>query len=157
MIYLELRKQCKCKQIEIQDEVDIDELWKTHGICTNYCYLQNPFSEEEDDEETFLSIEEIYIIIARDELTSLKDAKNSPEWPEWQKAMQEELDLLKEMGTWAQVQKPPNAVPISNKWSGSLIYIQPLLAVEGLARGKQEHFCSLTLEYLALIQSWSKQ
>jgi hypothetical protein len=30
--------------------------------------------------------------------------------------MQEELDLLKGMGTWETVQKPPDVVPISNKW-----------------------------------------
>ena len=30
--------------------------------------------------------------------------------------MQEQLDLLKEMGTWEMVQKPPDAVPITNKW-----------------------------------------
>jgi hypothetical protein len=30
--------------------------------------------------------------------------------------MKEELDLLKGMGTWETVQKPPDAVPISNKW-----------------------------------------
>ena len=30
--------------------------------------------------------------------------------------MQEQLDLLKEMGTWETVQKPPDAVPIVNKW-----------------------------------------
>ena len=30
--------------------------------------------------------------------------------------MQEQLDLLKEMGTWETVQKPPDAVPIANKW-----------------------------------------
>jgi hypothetical protein len=30
--------------------------------------------------------------------------------------MQEEMDLLKEKGTYIKVQKPPNAVPLSNKW-----------------------------------------
>jgi Reverse transcriptase (RNA-dependent DNA polymerase) len=30
--------------------------------------------------------------------------------------MQEQLDLLKKMGTWETVQKPPDAVPIVNKW-----------------------------------------
>jgi hypothetical protein len=53
--------------------------------------------------------------ITRDELTSLKDAKSSPDWPEWEKAMKIELDSLLEKGTWELVQKPPDAVPISNK------------------------------------------
>jgi hypothetical protein len=30
--------------------------------------------------------------------------------------MEEKLDLLKEMGTWETVPKPPDAVPITNKW-----------------------------------------
>jgi hypothetical protein len=39
----------------------------------------------------------------------VREVKISPNWPEWQKAMCEELDLLKEKGTWELVQKPPNA------------------------------------------------
>ena len=31
-------------------------------------------------------------------------------------AIQAELDLLKEKGIWELVEKPPNAIPIANKW-----------------------------------------
>ena len=31
---------------------------------------------------------------------SLEEAKRSPEWPEWEKAIKIELDQLTEMGTW---------------------------------------------------------
>ena len=51
-----------------------------------------------------------------DELTSLNEAKRSADWPEWEKAMQAELKQLNQMGTWELVDKPPDAVPISNKW-----------------------------------------
>jgi hypothetical protein len=61
-------------------------------------------------------MDEVHAIIASDELTGLKDAKSSPEWSKWKKAMQKQLDLLKEMGTWEMVQKPPDVVPITNKW-----------------------------------------
>jgi Reverse transcriptase (RNA-dependent DNA polymerase) len=61
-------------------------------------------------------MEEAFAIIAGDELTSLKEAKESLEWPDWEQAMQEQLDLLKEMGTWEIVQKPLDAIPIANKW-----------------------------------------
>jgi hypothetical protein len=61
-------------------------------------------------------MEEAYAIIAGDELTSLKEAKCSPDWPEWEKAMKIELDLLSKKGTWELVQKPSDTVPISNKW-----------------------------------------
>ena len=60
-------------------------------------------------------MEEVYTTIARDELMSLKDGKNSPDWPEWEKAMKIELDLLSEKGTCELVQKPPDTVPIRNK------------------------------------------
>jgi len=56
------------------------------------------------------------MIIAGNELTSLMEAQNSPEWPEWQQAMAEELELLEQMGTWKLVPKPPNTIPIANKW-----------------------------------------
>jgi Reverse transcriptase (RNA-dependent DNA polymerase) len=57
-----------------------------------------------------------FAIIAGDELTSLKEAKNSLECLKWEKTMQEQLNLLKEIGTWEMVQKPSEAVPIANKW-----------------------------------------
>ena len=61
-------------------------------------------------------MEEVYAIIAGDELTSLKDTKNSSDCPEWEIAIQAELDLLKEKGTWGLVDKLPDAIPIANKW-----------------------------------------
>ena len=47
----------------------------------DYRYLNNPFPDE-DDEINQTSEEQIYSIIPGDEYTSLKDAKNSPDWPE---------------------------------------------------------------------------
>ena len=66
---------------------------------------------------TYESDDYTYAIIADDEYTSLKDAKNSPDWPEWEKAIQKELTQLHQMGTWRLVDKPPNAIPIANKWT----------------------------------------
>lgn len=74
----------KQKHVDIEDDVDVDELWRTHGICIDYHHLNDFFSDKEDEDDTLLSIEEVYAITARDELTSLKDAKNSPKWPEWE-------------------------------------------------------------------------
>jgi hypothetical protein len=31
---------------------------------------------------------------------TLTKVKASPEWPEWEKAIKAEMDILKEMGTW---------------------------------------------------------
>ena len=63
------------KHVDIKEDVDVDELWRMCRICTDY-HHNNPFSDEEDEDDTLLSMEEVYAIIARDELTSLKDAKN---------------------------------------------------------------------------------
>ena len=49
--------------------------WRTRGIHMDYCYLHNPFPDEEDEanKASFSSNEELYAIIAGDELTSLKN------------------------------------------------------------------------------------
>ena len=47
---------------------------------------------------------------------SLKDAMNSPEWPEWKKAIRTELETLQRMGTWELVDAPEDRKPITNKW-----------------------------------------
>ena len=47
-------------------------------------------------------------------MTSLKDAKNLPNWPELEIVIQVRLDLFKEKGTWGLVEKLPNT--IANKW-----------------------------------------
>jgi hypothetical protein len=55
-------------------------------------------------------------MITGDDCHSLKEAKASLEWPDWEHAIQAELDQLQEMGTWQLVDKPPDAKPIANKW-----------------------------------------
>jgi hypothetical protein len=69
-----LEPKQKQKQNEVEEEIDIDAPWKTCGICTDYKHLHDPFPEEEE-EETFLSMEEAFAIITGDELTSLKRLK----------------------------------------------------------------------------------
>jgi Reverse transcriptase (RNA-dependent DNA polymerase) len=131
----------KWKRKDDAIEVNVDELWRTWGICTDYRYLQDPFHDEKED-ETFLTIDEVYAIIAGDELNSLKKAKDSIEWPEWEWAMQEQLDLLKEMGTWETMQKPPDAIPIANKWVfmkkhnnlGEVVHYKARLVAKGCAQ-----------------------
>ena len=76
------------------------------------------------------------------ELESLEEAKRSPEWPEWEKAIKIELDQLTEMGTWNLVDKPTEAVPISNKWvflnkfnkNGEIIKYKARLVAKGCAQ-----------------------
>src|SRR5271156_872706 len=117
---------------------------RTRGIRIDYRYLHNPFPDEDDDvnEHTFSSDEQLYAIIAGDEHTSLKDARNSPDWPEWEKAIQNELTQLQQMGTWRLVEKPPNAIPIANKWTflkkrnkaGEVVKFKARLVAKGCAQ-----------------------
>ena len=44
----------------------------------------------------------------------LKEAMRSPEWPEWEKAIQTVLETLKHMDTWKLVDAPDNRKPIMN-------------------------------------------
>ena len=97
----------------MESDIGINAPWKTHGIC-KHKNLHNLDPEEEED--NFLTMEEVYAVIAGDELMSLKDTKNSPDWPEWVIAIQAELNLLKEKGTWELVEKLPDAIPIADKW-----------------------------------------
>jgi hypothetical protein len=107
--------KCKRKRIE-EPNFNIDEPRKMRGICTDYQCLNDPFEDEEKD-ETFLINEQMYTIIAGNELTSLCEAKQSPDWSKWQKSIKDELDMLKENVPGELVQKPPDAVPITNQWT----------------------------------------
>jgi hypothetical protein len=68
------------------EEIEPNE-GKTRAKRINYWYLNDPFPDEEEDEATFTNNDQIFAIIAGDEYTSLKDARNSPDWPEWEKAI----------------------------------------------------------------------
>jgi len=60
--------------------------------------------------------EEAFTVIPGDDCHSLKEARESPDWPEWERAIHTELEQLCRMGTWKLVDKPASAIPIANKW-----------------------------------------
>ena len=47
---------------------------------------------------------------------SLAVAKQSPDWPSWEKAIHEELAVLKAAGTWETVDAPEGANIVGSKW-----------------------------------------
>jgi len=96
-----------------------DEPRKMRGKKVDYKKLDNPFSDSEEEALTTESIhmdDETYIAAASNGPSSLKEARNSKEWPKWEQAIKAELNQLHNMGTWALVDKPSDALPITNKW-----------------------------------------
>ena len=45
-----------------------------------------------------------------------EEAQSQSDWPEWEKAIQVELDALRTAGTWELVERPPNTYVIDSKW-----------------------------------------
>ncbi len=56
------------------------------------------------------------LLKGNDDQPTFNQARRSPEWPKWEKAIQSELAQLWEKGTWKLVEKPKDTKPISNKW-----------------------------------------
>ena len=54
--------------------------------------------------------------LASDNPYTLKEACESVEWPQWEKAIQTELDQLQQMGTWELVDLPEDRRAVGNKW-----------------------------------------
>jgi hypothetical protein len=67
---------------------DLDQPWKMCGMRTNYCYLNDPFPDEEEADtinDKFTSAEQIFAAFANtsfggEEPKSLEEVKQSPEW-----------------------------------------------------------------------------
>ena len=47
---------------------------------------------------------------------SLKEAQSCPDWPLWEKAIEEELKLLREAGSWEVVDEPRDVNVVGSKW-----------------------------------------
>ena len=45
-----------------------------------------------------------------------KEARSWSDWPEWQKAIEVELNTLKNAGTWEVIERPPNINIVDSKW-----------------------------------------
>ncbi|SRR5712671_6938877 len=82
------------------------------------------------------------ILEGDDNQPTFNQVKRSPEWPEWEKAIQSELAQLWQKGTWKLVEKPKDARPISNKWvlikkqdkEGNLVKYKARLVVCGFTQ-----------------------
>jgi hypothetical protein len=94
---------------EIEEEPN-EEVSQKRAKRVDYYHLNDPYVDEYEEPN------QSFAVGSSGEPESLEEAKRSPEWPEWEKAIKIELDQLTNMGTWDLVNKPIDAVPISNKW-----------------------------------------
>ena len=141
-----LQENLKRKRNSAPEEENEHSPYRTRGKRMDYRHLHDPFSDNEDDEEivnTAAAIcDKTFSVAVNDGELTLKEARKSDEWPEWEKAIQAELAQLKKMGTWKLVPKPKNVIPIANKWvfakkrnkAGQLTKYKARLVAKGCAQ-----------------------
>ena len=96
-----------------------DEPCRTRGVWKDYKKLDIPFSDDEEDDNPYDLDEESMIIMMAEagaDLQTLKEVKESPDWPKWERAIHSELAQHQEKGTWELVDLPKGTVPLKNKW-----------------------------------------
>ena len=111
------------QSIEVEDSrkrkantnIDPREPRKTRGVQIDYKYLDNPFRNEKKA-GIAVAREEAFVVVPEDDCRSLREAKESPEWPKWEQVIKAELDQLHHMGTWVLIDKPEGTIPIKNKF-----------------------------------------
>jgi transposase InsO family protein len=96
-------------------------------IIHDYEILNDPHPElaelddPEEEEQISSVIATVYAAfnesgIAPENPKTIAEARKSPEWPEWEKAVLAELEQLKEMNVWELIDRPEGRSPIGNKW-----------------------------------------
>ncbi|CAA7262723.1 unnamed protein product [Cyclocybe aegerita] len=73
---------------------------------------------------------------------SLAEARTRPDWPLWEKAILEELAVLKAAGTWELVDAPPGANIVGSKWvfrakkdaAGNVVRYKARLVAQGFSQ-----------------------
>ena len=114
------------KRKRTTDEMLEDDVRKSQRQrCTHdYHLLDDPWADEPETSEreaSKTSAERVYATssehnVAPDNPKTLSEARRSSDWPDWEKAVQAELDQLHKMGTWELVDPPEECTPITNKW-----------------------------------------
>jgi hypothetical protein len=70
--------------------------------------------------EDFEGLEDVFAAETADteamEPRTLAEAKRRPDWPQWERAIEEELATLKAASTWRLEEAPPGANIIGSKW-----------------------------------------
>jgi len=110
----------------------------------NYWHLNDPFSDEEDEDEMYCAYSAtIYqAVLGTDDPKTLHKAMTFNDWPEWEMAIRIKLDQLEHFRTRKLVNCPSDAIPIPNKWvflkkynkQGELTKQKAHLVVKGCAQ-----------------------
>ena len=82
------------------------------GKRIDYKHLDNPFL----DDETMKAEELTDLLKGNNNQPTFDQAKCLLKWPKWEKAIQTKLAQLRAKGIQKLVEKPKNAISISNKW-----------------------------------------
>jgi hypothetical protein len=76
--------------------------------------------DDDDNQEAGGVIEQATAAVMADaeglEPRTLNEAKQCPDWPQWNEAILEELGRLDMAGTWELVERPKGAKVIGSKW-----------------------------------------
>ena len=93
--------------VEVEDEEEAGGVWTVvdgvSALLEDFVGLEHTFMAETADSEAL-------------EPRSLTEAKCRPDWPLWEKAIDEELAMLKAAGTWRLEEAPAGANIIGSKW-----------------------------------------
>ena len=127
----------------------------------DYQHLNDPFSDEEDSDETYAITYQA--ILGPDDPSTLREAKTFNDWPEWEKAIRVELDQLEQFKTWKLVDCPDDAVPIPNKWvllkkynkQGELTKYKAPLVVKGYAQRPDFDYTDTFTPVICLETIWA--
>ena len=87
------------------------------GLQVPETVKENDETENEEEKEE----EDVALVVDAGDIEplepkSLAEAKRRPEWPEWEKAIREELKTLKDAGTWELTDLPIGANVVGSKW-----------------------------------------
>jgi len=90
-------KEMNTKKRSADMDINPCELQRTRGIKKDYRYLHNPFPDEEEAGIACIDKDEAYVVVPDDKCRSLRQAKGSEDWEEW-----EHGSLLKNPQEWSQ-------------------------------------------------------
>ena len=89
------KKRKISETLEMSEEAK-DEPRRTRGVCIDYCHLNDPFPKEDEIDADDPEANILFALTAKtkDEFCSIKQACESPEWPDWEKGIVAKLNQL---------------------------------------------------------------